>query len=134
MLNEQKFYTDHSHCEVSGYAILKSSAGYVVFETVEYRRGEARVKASTGGALHPTMLEAMQELRRRTRGSVAKPVTTTKLQQALQLLGISSIESVEQVKQAFRSRVHAMTDGKGGYNCDMDALVNAKEYAIAQVK
>lgn len=47
------------------------------------------------------------------------------------LLGISSLATASQIKQAFRNKVKAMADGKGGYRGDMDKLVQAKEQALA---
>lgn len=49
------------------------------------------------------------------------------------ILGISSTASSEQIKKAFRGKVKAMSDGKGGYIGDMDKLVQAKEKAIDHV-
>ncbi len=45
-------------------------------------------------------------------------------------LGLSASATPEQIKQAFRNKVKAMADGKGGYRGDMDVLVQAKEKAL----
>lgn len=46
------------------------------------------------------------------------------------ILGISSNASAEQIKDAFRQKVKASSDGKGGYIGDMHKLVLAKEKAL----
>jgi hypothetical protein len=45
-------------------------------------------------------------------------------------LGLTSGASRKDVIRAFREKVKAMADGKGGYIGDMDALVQAKEQAL----
>jgi hypothetical protein len=49
---------------------------------------------------------------------------------AFELLGLPLEATVEQILQAFRARVKAASDGKGGYQGDMDKLVQAKELAL----
>lgn len=50
--------------------------------------------------------------------------------EALDYLGRSFNATQEQIKQAFRSKVKAASDGKGGYKGDMDILTKAKERAL----
>lgn len=47
------------------------------------------------------------------------------------VLGIASSASCDQIKQAFRTKVKAASDGKGDYSGDMHKLVQAKEKALA---
>lgn len=49
-------------------------------------------------------------------------------------LGLTSSATETEIKQAFRDRVREMADGQGGYNGDMDKLVQAKEKALAHVR
>lgn len=48
--------------------------------------------------------------------------------------GLTSNATEADIKRAFREKVKAMADGNGGYNGDMDKLVQAKEKAIAFVQ
>ncbi|SRR5579875_1285588 len=48
-----------------------------------------------------------------------------------QILGIPASATPELIKAAFRAKVKAASDGKGGYREDMDRLVQAKEQALA---
>jgi len=50
------------------------------------------------------------------------------------VLGIPTHATPEQIKKAFRDKVRAFSDGKGGYVGDMDKLVTAKEQALASVQ
>lgn len=50
------------------------------------------------------------------------------------ILGISSGATVAQIKEAFRAKVKAASDGKGGYRGDMHKLVMAKEQALARCR
>ena len=51
------------------------------------------------------------------------------------LLGLSSPTATpEQIKAAFRARVKAASDGRGGFHGDMDKLVQAKEQALQFAK
>jgi len=49
-------------------------------------------------------------------------------------LGLTSNATETDIRTAFRNKVKALSDGKGGYNGDMDQLVQAKEKALAYVK
>ena len=53
---------------------------------------------------------------------------------SLALLGLSHNATHTQIKEAFRQKVKDASDGQGGYNVDMDKLVQAKEQALAQCK
>jgi hypothetical protein len=46
------------------------------------------------------------------------------------VLGLTPNATREEVMQAFRQKVKAMADGKGGYTGDMDKLIKAKEQAL----
>jgi len=50
---------------------------------------------------------------------------------AFTLLNLPLEATAEQIQQAFRARVKGAFDGQGGYNEDMDRLVQAKEHALA---
>jgi hypothetical protein len=50
------------------------------------------------------------------------------------VLGISSSATATQIKQAFRAKVKAASDGNGGYRGDMHKLVQAKEQALARCR
>ena len=56
----------------------------------------------------------------------------TGLDICLQVLGLTVLVSVEQVKSAFRTQVKAAATGNGHYTRDMDKLVTAKEFAMSQ--
>lgn len=49
-------------------------------------------------------------------------------------LGLTANATEQDVKRAFRDRVKALADGKGGYQGDMDALVQVKEAALRHVR
>jgi transcriptional regulator with XRE-family HTH domain len=49
-------------------------------------------------------------------------------------LGLTSSATEAEIKHAFRDKVREMADGKGGYNGDMDKLVQAKEKALAHAR
>ena len=49
-------------------------------------------------------------------------------------LGLTSNATETDIRTAFRNKAKALSDGKGGYNGDMDRLVQAKEKALAYVK
>jgi transcriptional regulator with XRE-family HTH domain len=53
---------------------------------------------------------------------------------ALQAFGLPATATREDVMCAFREKVKAMSDGKGGYTGDMDKLVQAKEQALAALQ
>lgn len=53
---------------------------------------------------------------------------------ALGSLGLSRGATEDEIKRAFREKVKAMSDGKGGYVGDMDDLVQAKEKALAYLQ
>lgn len=50
------------------------------------------------------------------------------------ILGIAPGATSAQIKQAFRDKVKAASDGNGGYRGDMHKLVQAKEQALARCK
>jgi hypothetical protein len=142
-MNTTTFYNDHSAQEYHGWAILKSNKGYIIFsEVLEYRTGKVRVNpASMDTYIFDTLGEAMKELRDKVKASKSnnnKSGKTSKKSKksidVLGLLGISAIENREQIMKAFRDRVKAMADGKGGYNGDMDLLVQAKERALQSIR
>lgn len=49
-------------------------------------------------------------------------------------LGLTPSATENEIKTAFRNKVKALSDGQGGYNGDMDALVQAKEKALAYTR
>jgi hypothetical protein len=139
-MNTTTFYNDHSAHEYHGWAILKSNKGYIIFsEVIEYKAGKVRVNPSSMDAyIFDTLSEAMKELRSKVKASKSNNnksgKTSKKSIDVLGLLGISAIENREQIMKAFRDRVKAMADGKGGYNGDMDLLVQAKERALQSIR
>jgi hypothetical protein len=56
--------------------------------------------------------------------------TLSSKQSALVYLGLTTSASRSDVMKAFRNKVRAAADGKGGYNIDMDFLVKVKEKAL----
>ena len=50
------------------------------------------------------------------------------------LLGIAPTSNIAQIKTAFRNKVKAASDGRGGYVGDMHTLVLAKEEALMYAK
>jgi hypothetical protein len=56
--------------------------------------------------------------------------TSTADQDCFSVLGVPSTATVTQIKAAFRAKVKAASDGKGGFHGDMDKLVQAKEQAL----
>lgn len=140
-MNTTTFYKDYSAHEYENYAILKSNKGYIIFdEVIEYKTGKVRVNPSSMDIyIFDTLSEAMKELRSKVKASKSnnKSGKTSKKSKksidVLGLLGISAIENREQIMKAFRNRVKEMADGKGGYNGDMDLLVQAKERALQSI-
>lgn len=65
-----------------------------------------------------------------TRGGSAPSSLPRHVQDAYKTLGLAGSPSAEQVREAFRAKVKAAADGKGGYRGDMDKLRKAKEAAL----
>jgi len=61
-------------------------------------------------------------------------VHTTPVSSCYSLLGVSQNATEAQIRKAFRDKVKASHDGKGGYTIDMDKLTQAKEQALAELK
>jgi hypothetical protein len=58
----------------------------------------------------------------------------TSPQSCYAMLGVSQNATEAQIRKAFRDKVKASHDGKGGYTVDMDKLTQAKEQALAGLK
>jgi hypothetical protein len=68
----------------------------------------------------------------RSQGSTTRSSSTAST--CFQILGVSSTASASQIMAAFRAKVKAASDGKGGFTGDMDKLVQAKEQALDLLK
>lgn len=60
--------------------------------------------------------------------------TYTTYETCFTILGIPPNATPDQIKNAFRAKVKAAHDGKGGFTGDMDKLVQAKEEALKHAR
>lgn len=75
-----------------------------------------------------------EEVHRWAKGERTRPIIFTPALECFTLLGIATTTSEAEIQRAFRQKVKASADGKGGYTCDMDKLVQAKERALDYVR
>jgi hypothetical protein len=71
-----------------------------------------------------------REQKAREQFRVTKQTILASRERCLNYLGLSARAGQSEIKQAFRQKVKAAADGKGGYTIDMDFLVKVKEKAL----
>jgi hypothetical protein len=101
------------------------------WETQEkVRMDRERVEAEKRAREQQEQARRQQGQRERDAMKLAQRAVLSSKYAALLHLGLSVSANQAEVLNAFRARVKAMADGKGGYNGDMDFLVQVKEKAL----
>lgn len=99
-------------------------------QTQEAREEQERARQERRQREREYWAEQERKRQEQERASLRRSVPFTSKSDALEYLGLGFNATREDVVQAFRAKVKAASDGKGGFAGDMDLLTKAKKRAL----